>query len=97
MEGQISVFHNEIPLSPCYRCLYRDEDDYTQTCSETGVLAPVVGMIGATQATETMKVLLNIGKTLMGRLMLLDAVAMEWRIIKLRKDPQCPVCSHAVL
>jgi adenylyltransferase/sulfurtransferase len=97
MEGQISVFHNENPLSPCYRCLYRDEDDYTQTCSETGVLAPIVGMIGAVQATETLKVLLNIGQTLMGRLMLLDAVAMEWRTIKLRKDPQCPVCSHTAL
>ncbi len=94
MEGQVSVFHNENPLSPCYRCLYKDEDDYTETCSETGVLAPVVGMIGTIQATETLKVLLNIGQTLMGRLMLLDAVAMEWRTIKLRKDPQCPVCSH---
>ncbi|WP_455210956.1 HesA/MoeB/ThiF family protein [Kaarinaea lacus] len=97
MEGQVSVFHNENPLSPCYRCLYNDEDDYTQTCSETGVLAPVVGMIGTVQATETLKVLLNIGQTLMGRLMLLDAVAMEWRTIKLCKDPQCPVCSHSVL
>ena len=94
MEGQVSVFHNENPLSPCYRCLYKDEDDYTETCSETGVLAPVVGMIGTIQATETLKVLLNIGQTLMGRLMLLDAVAMEWRTIRLRKDPQCPVCSH---
>jgi adenylyltransferase/sulfurtransferase len=93
MEGQVSVFHNENPLSPCYRCLYRDEGDYAQTCSETGVLAPVVGMIGTVQATETLKVLLNMGQTLMGRLMLLDAVAMEWRTIKLRKDPQCPVCS----
>jgi molybdopterin/thiamine biosynthesis adenylyltransferase len=54
-------------------------------------------MIGAVQATETLKVLLNIGQTLMGRLMLLDAVAMEWRTIKLRKDPQCPVCSHTAL
>jgi adenylyltransferase/sulfurtransferase len=97
MEGQVSVFHNENPLSPCYRCLYKDEDDYTETCSETGILAPVVGMIGTVQATETLKVLLNIGQTLMGRLMLLDAVAMEWRTIKLRKDPQCPVCAHTVL
>ena len=94
MEGQVSVFHNENPLSPCYRCLYKDEDDYAQTCSETGVLAPVVGIIGTIQATETLKVLLNIGQTLMGRLMLLDALSMEWRSIKLRKDPQCPVCSR---
>jgi len=93
MEGQVSVFHNENPLSPCYRCLYKDEDGFTETCSETGVLAPIVGMIGTIQATETLKVLLNIGQTLMGRLMLLDAVAMEWRTIKLRKDPQCPTCT----
>lgn len=93
MEGQVSVFHNENPLSPCYRCLYKDVDDFTETCSETGVLAPVVGMIGTVQATETLKVLLNIGQTLMGRLMLLDAETMEWRTLKLRKDPQCPVCS----
>ena len=96
MEGQVSVFHNENALSPCYRCLYKDEDEFTQTCSETGVLAPVVGMIGTIQATETLKVLLNIGQTLMGRLMLLDAMSMEWRTVKLRKDPQCPVCARAL-
>ena len=96
MEGQVSVFHNENPLSPCYRCLYQDIDGFTETCSETGVLAPVVGMIGTVQATETLKVLLNIGQTLMGRLMLLDAVTMEWRTLKLRKDPQCPVCAHTL-
>lgn len=95
LEGQISVFHNENPASPCYRCLYKDEDDFTETCSESGVLAPVVGIIGTVQATETLKVLLGIGQTLMGRLLLLDALTMEWRTIKLRKDPQCPVCSLA--
>jgi molybdopterin/thiamine biosynthesis adenylyltransferase len=93
LEGQVSVFRNDNPLSPCYRCLYKDEDELTQTCSETGVLAPVAGIIGTIQATETLKVLLNLGKTLMGRLMLLDALSMEWRTLKLRKDPQCPVCS----
>lgn len=94
MEGQVSVFHNENPNSPCYRCLYKDEDDFTETCSESGVLASVVGMIGSIQATETLKLLLDIGQTLMGRLMILDALAMEWRTIKLRKDPKCPACSH---
>lgn len=94
MEGQVSVFHNENPDSPCYRCLYKEEDDFNQACSDTGVLASVVGMIGSIQATETLKLLLNIGQTLMGRLMLLDALAMEWRTVKLRKDPKCPVCAH---
>jgi len=94
LEGQVSVFRNDNPHSPCYRCLYKDEGELAQTCSETGVLAPVVGIIGSIQATETLKVLLNLGEPLMGRLMLLDALSMEWRTIKLRKDPQCPVCSR---
>ncbi len=93
MEGQVSVFHNERPDSPCYRCLYRDEGELSQSCSENGVLAPVVGIIGTIQATETLKVLLDIGDTLDGRLLLLDAHTMEWRNMKLRKDPACN-CHH---
>lgn len=92
MEGQVSVFHNERDDSPCYRCLYRDEGELAQTCSENGVLAPVVGIIGAVQATEALKVLLGIGDTLGGRLLLLDALSMEWRSLKLRKDMACPAC-----
>lgn len=92
-EGQISVFHHENPQAPCYRCLYRDGDaDPAQTCSENGVLAPVVGVIGTMQATETIKVLLGIGETLGGRLMLFDALAMDWRTLRLKKDMECPVC-----
>ena len=93
MEGQVSVFHNERPESPCYRCLYRDEGELAQTCSENGILAPVVGIIGTIQATEVLKVLLGIGDTLDGRLLLLDALTMEWRSMKLRKDPGCS-CHH---
>ncbi|MEN8170562.1 MAG: molybdopterin-synthase adenylyltransferase MoeB [Pseudomonadota bacterium] len=89
MEGQVSVFHNERPESPCYRCLYRDERELSQTCSENGVLAPVVGIIGTIQATEVLKVLMGIGDTLDGRLLLLDALSMEWRSMTLRKDPAC--------
>ncbi len=92
-EGQVSVFHNERPESPCYRCLYRDEGELGQTCTENGVLAPVVGTIGTIQATEVLKVLLGIGDTLDGRLLLLDALSMEWRSMKLRKDPACS-CHH---
>jgi len=95
MEGQVTVFHNEQPDAPCYRCLYRDEEGGGDTCALTGVLAPVVGIIGTVQATETLKVLLGIGDTLGGRLLLLDALSMEWRTLKLRKDPHCPVCSAA--
>ena len=94
MEGQVSVF-NMKPGSPCYHCLYRDEGELDTRCSTNGVLAPVVGIIGSVQATEAIKVLLDIGETLDGKLLLLDALHMEWRTLKLKKDPACPVCGEA--
>ncbi len=96
MEGQVTVFHNEHEEGPCYRCLYRDEGELAQTCSENGVLAPVVGVIGTVQATEALKVLLGIGDTLGGRLLLLDAMTMEWRSLKLNKDIACPSCGASL-
>ncbi|OOZ38616.1 hypothetical protein BOW53_14855 [Solemya pervernicosa gill symbiont] len=92
LEGQVSVFHNERDDSPCYRCLYKDEGELGERCSESGVLSPLVGIIGSIQAMEAIKVLLGLGETLGGRLLLLDALTMEWRSMKLRKDPGCPVC-----
>jgi len=92
MEGQISVF-NKTPSSPCYRCLYKDEGELDTSCSNNGVLSPVVGIIGSVQATEAIKVLLNIGETLDGKLLVLDALHMEWRTLKLKKDSACPACS----
>ena len=92
MEGQIAVFRADRPESPCYRCLYKDVDELEETCSESGVLAPVPGIVGSIQATETLKVLLDIGESLAGRLLLLDALTMEWRSVRLRRDPTCPVC-----
>lgn len=92
MEGQVTVFHNERDDSPCYRCLYKDDGELEATCAENGVLAPVVGIVGTIQATEAIKVLLGIGETLGGRLLLLDAKTMELRTLKLRKDPGCSVC-----
>ena len=92
MEGQVSVF-NKTPASPCYRCLYKDEGELDTSCSANGVLSPVVGIIGSVQATEAIKVLLDIGETLDGKLLVLDALHMEWRILKLKKDPECPVCN----
>jgi molybdopterin/thiamine biosynthesis adenylyltransferase len=93
-EGQVAVF---LPGDdqPCYRCLYHEGPEVEETCSENGVLSPLVGIIGSIQAMETVKVLLAIGKTLTGRLLVLDALEMEWRTIKLKKDPACPVCSHS--
>jgi adenylyltransferase/sulfurtransferase len=95
LEGQVTVFRADRADSPCYRCLYRDMDELGESCSQTGVLAPLVGIIGSIQATETIKVLLDMGESLAGRLLVLDALSMEWRSIKLRKDPDCPVCSSA--
>ena len=92
MEGQVSVF-NKSPTSPCYRCLYKDEGELDTSCSTNGVLSPVVGIIGSIQATEAIKVLLGIGETLDGKLLVLDALHMEWRTLKLKKDPKCPVCN----
>ena len=92
MEGQVSVF-NKTPASPCYRCLYKDEGELDTSCSTNGVLSPVVGIIGSIQATEAIKVLLNIGECLDGKLLMLDAMQMEWRTLKLKKDPACPVCN----
>ena len=91
-EGQVTVFDPRQDDSPCYRCLYRDEGELGQTCSENGVLAPVVGVIGSIQATEALKVLAGIGHPLVGRLLIWDALEMEWRNMRLRKDPACPVC-----
>ena len=86
---------NNTAGSPCYRCLYKDEGELDTSCSSNGVLAPVVGIIGSIQATEAIKVLLGIGESLDGKLLILDALYMEWRTLKLKKDPQCPVCSQA--
>lgn len=94
MEGQVSVFYNFSPQDPCYRCLYRDGEEMVENCSENGVLSPIVGIIGSIQALETLKILANVGNTLRGRLLIFDGKAMEWREIKLKKDPKCPVCSH---
>lgn len=91
-EGQVTVFTNK-KEGPCYRCLYPKGETMEESCSETGILAPVAGIIGAIQATETCKLLTGIGETLEGRLLLLDARQMTWRTVKLRQDAACPVCS----
>ena len=65
-----------------------------ETCAQTGVLAPVVGVIGGIQAVEAIKVLTGLGETLDGRLLLLDAARMEWRTLKARRDPACPACGN---
>ena len=91
-DGQVSVFDGR-PGSPCYRCLYTEDGEEDLRCSENGVIAPLVGIIGATQALEALKLLCDVGESLGGRLLLLDALRMQWREIRLRPDPACPVCA----
>ncbi|MES2580585.1 MAG: molybdopterin-synthase adenylyltransferase MoeB [Pseudomonadota bacterium] len=93
-EGQITVFDFRNAASPCYHCLYPDVgNDAEMRCSENGVFAPLVGMIGTAQAAEALKLIMNLGENLQGRLLLLDVLSMEWRTIKLSRDPACAVCS----
>lgn len=96
LEGQVAVFDSRQEQAPCYRCLYREGSDENLTCSESGVLAPLVGIIGSVQAMEALKVLAHVGEPLVGRLLLLDGRYMDWRSLKLRRDPGCPCCGDNV-
>lgn len=92
-DGQVAVFDLRDGNSPCYHCLFPEMDGADEVrCAENGVFSPLVGMIGTTQAAEALKLLMGIGQPLNGRLLLLDALAMEWRSIKLAKDRACTVC-----
>lgn len=92
-DGQITVFDLRLDDSPCYHCLFPETGEADEVrCAENGVFSPLVGVIGTMQAAEALKLLMGIGEPLTGRLLLLDALAMEWRSIRLKKDPGCPVC-----
>ena len=92
-EGQVTVFDMRADDSPCYHCLFPEiGNEEGLRCAESGVFSPLVGIIGTTQAAEAMKLLMGIGQSLQGRLLLLDALHMEWRSLKLAKDPACKVC-----
>lgn len=93
-EAQISVFDAGRPHSPCYRCLYDDHAETGQTCTENGVFAPLLGIVGSVQACEAMKIIMGLGETLCGRLLLLDVMNMEWHSAKLNRDDACPVCAQ---
>ena len=93
MEGQVAVFDSRQADSPCYHCLYKEGEEADQTCSENGVLSPVVGIIGSLQALEALKVILSLGETLTGRLLAFDGLTLEWRTLKLQQDPACKTCN----
>ena len=91
-EGQVSVYFPGQGESPCYRCLYDDSPANAETCAQTGVVAPLLGIIGSVQALEALKVLAGIGEPLRGRLLMLDGLRMEWHSMRFKRDPHCPVC-----
>jgi molybdopterin-synthase adenylyltransferase len=94
-DGQVAVFDLRLPDSPCYACLFgEDTQSEEMRCAVMGVFAPLTGIIGTVQAAEALKLLARIGTTLNGRLLILDAAAMEWRSLKLARDPGCRVCGE---
>ena len=97
MEGQVSVFDFNTPESPCYRCLYEEDGEEDSSCSENGVMAPMVGIIGSIQAMEAIKLLTGYGEALTGKLLVTDAMFQDWRRLILKKNPECPVCGKPAL
>ena len=92
-EGQVSTFDPRKTHSPCYQCLYPTVGLEAETCAMEGVIAPLVGVIGSIQAMEVVNCLLETGNGLLGKVLVFDAIAMEWQSIELRRNPDCPACS----
>jgi molybdopterin-synthase adenylyltransferase len=96
-DGQVAVFDSRRAAAPCYHCLFPESDDVEEIrCAVMGVFAPLTGIIGTVQAAEALKLLIGCGESLAGRLLLLDGLAMEWRQIRVPRDPACPVCASRV-
>ena len=93
-DGQVSVFDLRRDDSPCYSCLFPEDTEPEETrCAVMGVFAPLTGIIGTVQAAEALKLLAQTGESLSGRLLLLDCLRMDWRAVRLSRDPACKVCS----
>lgn len=92
LEGQLSVFDPRLEASPCYHCLYGHGSEAELTCSEAGVVGPLVGMVGSLQALEALKLLAGFGQPLIGRLLLIDALSSRFRELRVKRDPHCAVC-----
>jgi molybdopterin-synthase adenylyltransferase len=94
-DGQISVYDQSTATSPCYHCLFPEGESVEEVrCAVMGVFAPLTGIIGTMQAAEALKLVAGIGEPLSGRLLLLDALEMEWRSIRFKRDPGCAVCGQ---
>lgn len=93
-DGQVSVFDLRDGAAPCYNCLFPEDTEAEETrCAVMGVFAPLTGIIGAVQAAEALKLLAGVGESLSGRLLLFDCLRMDWRSVRLSKDPACKICS----
>lgn len=93
-DGQISVYDTRRADAPCYACLFPPDATFEEArCATMGVFAPLVGIIGTMQAAEALKLLAGVGRSLAGRLQMLDARTMEWTEVRLPRQPQCPVCA----
>ena len=96
--GQLAVFDSRQVTSPCYHCLFPDHADEPELrCAEAGVVSPLVGVIGAMQALEALKYLAGAGEPLIGRLLLWDGLRAEARVMRVPRDPACPVCGQAAI
>ncbi|MBE7376312.1 molybdopterin-synthase adenylyltransferase MoeB [Pseudomonas lopnurensis] len=95
LEGQLSVFDPRDAASPCYHCLYGHGSEAELTCSEAGVIGPLVGLVGSLQALEALKLLAGFGEPLVGRLLLIDAFSSRFRELRVKRDPACAVCGRA--
>jgi adenylyltransferase/sulfurtransferase len=94
-EGQLAVFTPGTGDRPCYRCLYPEGDDEAETnCARNGIVAPLPGIVGSLQALESIKLLLGLGAPSTGRLVLFDALTLEWREMKFTRNPDCPACKN---
>ena len=94
-EGQVSVFKGYENDQPCYQCLYSVEGEDNESCIDNGVLAPVAGLVGTIQALQAIKVILELGDQLSGSLLLVDALDLSFRKVKISKDLKCPVCNSS--
>lgn len=92
LEGQLSVFDPRRTESPCYHCLYGHGSEAQLTCSEAGVVGPLVGLVGSLQALEALKLLAGFGEPMVGRLLLIDGLTSRFRELRVKRDPQCNVC-----
>jgi adenylyltransferase/sulfurtransferase len=90
--AQVSVFQPAEPESPCYACLYPNAEESAETCTQTGVAAPLLGIVGSIQALEVIKLITGAGESLQGRLLILDGLRMQWQTVRFRKDPRCLAC-----